>query len=196
MTTFTTTGPVLGQAIRVLMRRWALSQHEAAAALIEAAGELEIGVVDLAGLVVASEDQQRADPQPRTAGPATSGRPGPAAALAAHEPPAGGARWLGATEGLARRESETIVLLAQGLSNQEIARRMCVSINSVKGYIRSAYRKMGVDSRTRALLWAIDHGLGPQLARRNLVAALPAARVPPASAGSRPRRVSLASGLG
>ena len=38
---------------------------------------------------------------------------------------------------------------------------MYMSVNTVKTYIRTAYRKMGVDSRTRAVLWGIDHGFRP-----------------------------------
>ena len=45
-----------------------------------------------------------------------------------------------------------IALIARGLSNQEIADRAYVTINSVKSYIRSAYRKIGVERRTQAVL--------------------------------------------
>jgi two-component system, NarL family, response regulator LiaR len=40
-----------------------------------------------------------------------------------------------------------------------------LSINSIKSYIRSAYRKIGVTSRSRAILWGIDHGFQPDRAR-------------------------------
>ena len=36
-----------------------------------------------------------------------------------------------------------VSLICQGLTNQEIADRAFLSINSIKTYIRSAYRKMG-----------------------------------------------------
>ena len=39
--------------------------------------------------------------------------------------------------------------------------RTYMSVNTVKTYIRTAYRKMGVDSRTRAILWGVDHGFRP-----------------------------------
>ena len=64
----------------------------------------------------------------------------------------------GAEYGLTSRESEVIALIAQGLSNEEIARRAYVSINSVKSYIRTAYRKIGVQRRSQAVLWALEHG--------------------------------------
>ena len=62
--------------------------------------------------------------------------------------------WPGREHGLSARESEVLCLIAQGLSNQEIADRAYLSINSVKTYIRSAYRKIRVERRTQAVLWA------------------------------------------
>ena len=69
--------------------------------------------------------------------------------------------WPGRRVGLSAREAEVIALITQGLTNEDIASRMYVSTNTVKTYIRSAYRKLGVDSRTRAVLWGIDHGFRP-----------------------------------
>ena len=69
--------------------------------------------------------------------------------------------WPGRRVGLSAREAEVIALITQGLANEDIAARMYVSTNTVKTYIRSAYRKLGVDSRTRAVLWGIDHGFRP-----------------------------------
>lgn len=74
--------------------------------------------------------------------------------------------WPGRQHGLSARESEVIALIAQGLSNQEIADRAYLSINSVKTYIRSAYRKIGVQRRTQAVLWATDHDIVPRAIRR------------------------------
>jgi DNA-binding NarL/FixJ family response regulator len=69
--------------------------------------------------------------------------------------------WPGRGFGLSAREAEVIALITQGLANEDIASRMYVSTNTVKTYIRSAYRKLGIDSRTRAVLWGIDHGFRP-----------------------------------
>jgi DNA-binding NarL/FixJ family response regulator len=80
--------------------------------------------------------------------------PGPEAPLA---PPA----WPGKEHGLSPRESEILALIAQGLSNQEVADRAFLSINSVKTFVRSAYRKIGVQRRTQAVLWATHHGFVP-----------------------------------
>ena len=62
---------------------------------------------------------------------------------------------------LSARESQVLVLVASGLSNREIAAQCFLSINSVKTYIRSTYRKIGASTRTQAVLWALEHGLRP-----------------------------------
>jgi two-component system, NarL family, response regulator LiaR len=83
-----------------------------------------------------------------------------------HESSADGAGdWPGRAAGLSPREAEILALITQGLSNQAIADRAYLSINSVKTYIRSAYRKIGVKSRTQALIWAIDNGFKPDRLR-------------------------------
>jgi two-component system, NarL family, response regulator LiaR len=76
--------------------------------------------------------------------------------------------WPGREHGLSARESEVLALIAQGLSNQEIADRAFLSINSVKTYIRTAYRKIGVERRTHAVLWATRSGFVPTRSRRIL----------------------------
>ena len=73
--------------------------------------------------------------------------------------------WPGKDAGLTAREAEVVGLITQGLSNQEIADRMFVSINSIKSYIRAAYRTMGVTSRSQAVLWGIHNGLAPERVR-------------------------------
>ena len=72
---------------------------------------------------------------------------------------------LGEEVGLTPRETEILRLLTLGLSNQQIADQCFLSINSVKSYIRSAYRKIGVTSRTNAVLWGVEHGFHPDRAR-------------------------------
>jgi NarL family two-component system response regulator LiaR len=62
--------------------------------------------------------------------------------------------------GLTGREIEVLSLIADGLSNDEIARRLYLSINSIKTYIRSAYRKIQVARRSQATAWARSRGLG------------------------------------
>ena len=62
---------------------------------------------------------------------------------------------------LSEREEQVLALIVQGLTNQEIADRVYISINSVKTYIRSAYRKIGVRSRSQAVVWGLRNGVQP-----------------------------------
>ncbi len=73
--------------------------------------------------------------------------------------------WPGREYGLSAREAEVIALITQGLSNQEIADRSYLSINSVKTYVRTAYRKIGVTRRSQAVAWGMTHGLSPDRMR-------------------------------
>ena len=73
--------------------------------------------------------------------------------------------WPGRDLGLSAREAEVVALITQGLSNQEIADRCFLSINSVKTYVRTAYRKMGVNRRSQAVLWGLAHGFTPDHTR-------------------------------
>lgn len=91
-----------------------------------------------------------------------------------------GGDWPGREEGLTAREAEVIALITQGLSNTDIASHSSLSINSVKSYIRSAYRKIGVTSRTNAVLWGVEHGFHPDRAR---IASRAAASPAPGPAG-------------
>ena len=75
-------------------------------------------------------------------------------------------RRYGKHAGLSVREAEIIALITQGLSNQEIADRCYLSINSVKTYVRTAYRKMGVARRSQAVLWGMRNGFEPDVMRR------------------------------
>lgn len=74
--------------------------------------------------------------------------------------------WPGRSVGLTPREAEVIALIAAGLSNKEIAERAHITLNTVKTYIRSAYRRIGVERRTQAMLWAADNGFRPDSVRR------------------------------
>jgi DNA-binding NarL/FixJ family response regulator len=66
--------------------------------------------------------------------------------------------YLGKPAGLSPRESQLLQLVVLGHSNQEIADELYLSINSVKTYIRTTYRKIGVASRGQAILWAVQNG--------------------------------------
>jgi len=75
--------------------------------------------------------------------------------------PTTGLDWPGRSEGLTERESEILALITQGKSNAEVARLTYLSMNSIKSYIRTTYRKIGVASRTQAVLWGVAHGFVP-----------------------------------
>lgn len=53
--------------------------------------------------------------------------------------------------GLSDRESEVLALICEGLSNQEIADRLFISIHTVKSHVASLYAKMDVKRRTQAV---------------------------------------------
>ena len=72
-----------------------------------------------------------------------------------------GLDWPGRGEGLSDREAEILALITQGKSNADVARLTYLSPNTVKSYIRTIYRKLGVGSRTQAVLWGVQHGFTP-----------------------------------
>lgn len=72
-----------------------------------------------------------------------------------------GLDWPGRGEGLSDREAEILALITQGKRNADVARLTYLSPNTVKSYIRTIYRKIGVESRTQAVLWGVDHGFTP-----------------------------------
>jgi DNA-binding NarL/FixJ family response regulator len=61
---------------------------------------------------------------------------------------------------LTSREAAVVTMICQGASNSEIAKALFLSPNSVKSYIRTAYRKMGVTTRSQAVLWGVHRGVG------------------------------------
>jgi LuxR family maltose regulon positive regulatory protein len=64
-------------------------------------------------------------------------------------------------EPLSKRELEVLQLLAAGLTNREIAVRLFLSLNTVKGHNRNIYGKLNVHSRTQAVARAQSLGLLP-----------------------------------
>ena len=76
-----------------------------------------------------------------------------------------GGDWPARRLGLSEREAEIVSLITHGLGNDEIADRLFLSINTVKSYIRTAYRKMGVTTRSQAVLWGVDHGFKKPVSR-------------------------------
>ena len=60
---------------------------------------------------------------------------------------------------LSPRELEVLQLIAQGLSNDEIAKRLFLALDSVKGHNRRIYDKLEVQRRTEAVARARELGL-------------------------------------
>jgi len=62
-------------------------------------------------------------------------------------------------EALSEREREVLGLLARGLSNADIAARLCLSEGTVRNYVSAIFSKLEVSDRTQAAVLAIRHGL-------------------------------------
>ena len=77
-------------------------------------------------------------------------------------------RWPGDEHGLSNREAEVLALVTQGMTNKEIYEQTHISPNTLKTYIRNLYRKIGVTSRSQAVLWGIENGFTPDHVRRHL----------------------------
>lgn len=60
---------------------------------------------------------------------------------------------------LSEREREMIKLLATGMGNKEIAKRLCLSLRTVKAHMSNIFTKMNVASRSEALVEALRSGL-------------------------------------
>jgi DNA-binding CsgD family transcriptional regulator len=60
---------------------------------------------------------------------------------------------------LTGRERDVLELITNGYTNSEVGRLLFLSLNSVKTYVRSAYRKIGAETRSQAVVWGVRHGL-------------------------------------
>jgi DNA-binding CsgD family transcriptional regulator len=61
--------------------------------------------------------------------------------------------------GISKREYDVLLLLGKGLSNQEIADQLYVSMNTVKTHTSRIFEKLDVKNRTQAILKAQEMGL-------------------------------------
>jgi DNA-binding NarL/FixJ family response regulator len=61
---------------------------------------------------------------------------------------------------LTDREQEVLTLLAQGMTNKDIAQSLVLSVRTVEAHLRNVYGKLDVSSRTEAALWAVNNGYG------------------------------------
>jgi HD-GYP domain-containing protein (c-di-GMP phosphodiesterase class II) len=61
--------------------------------------------------------------------------------------------------GLSEREVEVLRLVAQGLSNREIAEQLYIARRTAEHHVQHVYAKIGVSNRASAALFAMEHGL-------------------------------------
>ena len=86
------------------------------------------------------------EPSAPAALPSTTGRPPPSSVP---ERP----------RGLTSREVEVLGLVAEGLTNAQVAHRLFLSPRTVQRHLNSVFHKLGVSSRTAATRFALEHGL-------------------------------------
>jgi DNA-binding CsgD family transcriptional regulator/tetratricopeptide (TPR) repeat protein len=76
----------------------------------------------------------------------------PEPAPCAHRPPAGP---------LTSRQQEVAILVAQGLTNRQVAERLVVTERAVAAHVEHILDRLGVASRTQIAVWVTEHGLLP-----------------------------------
>lgn len=138
---------------RLVVYTWALQPEHARAALeAGASGYLAKGMSaeDLASALLRVHAGEVVVAEPIEADVPDDVRDAPA-----------GQDWPGRDAGLSSREAETLGMITQGMTNQQIAERLFLSPNTLKRYIRTAYRKIGVQRRSQAVAWGYEHGLAP-----------------------------------
>jgi HD-GYP domain-containing protein (c-di-GMP phosphodiesterase class II) len=137
--------------------------------------QLAGGGLDVCARVLAAADAFQAMTQPRAyrsplaseqaagalAAEARAGRLDPDAVRAVSEA-AGHAKYALAPRrpaGLTDRQVQVLRLLAAGLSNPQIAKRLVISRRTAERHVQDVYARIGVSSRAAAALFAMEHGL-------------------------------------
>jgi DNA-binding NarL/FixJ family response regulator len=62
-------------------------------------------------------------------------------------------------DGLSARELEVLRLIAQGLTDAQIAEQLVLSLHTIHAHLRTIYSKLGVTSRSAATRYAFEHQL-------------------------------------
>lgn len=62
-------------------------------------------------------------------------------------------------EQITDRELQVLTLAARGMSNRDIARELCISVRTVQTHLGNVFNKMGVGSRTEAVMYGLRKGL-------------------------------------
>lgn len=59
---------------------------------------------------------------------------------------------------LTEREKQVVALVADGMSNREVARELNLTHNTIKKYLFRIFNKLGISSRVELVLYAVNHG--------------------------------------
>jgi len=63
---------------------------------------------------------------------------------------------------LSRREREVVAMVADGMTNRQIAERLFIAERTAEGHVERIRNKLGVRSRTEVATWAVEHGVRPR----------------------------------
>ena len=62
-------------------------------------------------------------------------------------------------DALSPRQREVVALIAEGLTNAEIARRLSITPGTSANHVEAALRRVGASGRVQVAMWAVAHGL-------------------------------------
>ena len=140
-----------------------LTKDAGAEEIAKAIGDVRSGAAGLSPRIQARLLERLAAPPAPSVGPVGSvgpmGSVGPVGGSTAGAEPVHGGSAQALPDGLTVREAEVLGLIADGLSNGEIAARLFVSMATVKTHINNLFAKTGVRDRAQAVGYAYRHGL-------------------------------------